>query len=535
MKRFTCCILALCLLAAALGAIAETTPTVITIGLSGEPDTLVPYIFTSDKDSLVEQQLFPYMFETDQAGNTLDGLVSVSDFDAETLTYTWKLTEGLTWTDGVPLTIDDVLFTLNSLAQPGYNGGNSSYVSGIVGYDAVNKGEAETLSGLVKADDYSCTVQLASWDPIFLYNFADPGSILPAHILAGIPSSEWTKTDFAEHPVSYGPYKLVAWEHGEYIRLEKNESYPLEAANIDVVIMRFAESATALVNAYVNSEIDLFKAPFEDVETLAALPFSDTYPVSPSNYPLYPNLLKGPLSDVQVRKAVLLSYNPDLIASTVFGDYGEGSKSVFTNNAWARDPELNGYAKEDHEAAAAILEAAGYGMGDDGYYAKDGEALAFTCLTTGGEQQDCLVMFQSMLKKSGIRVDIKQVDWSVMVETISDQETADYGTYCFGGGEADPSTLIVLYCSAFDASLGGFNFNKCGGEELDALWFAGQAETDPEKRAEIYHQIDDYMYENALVFPLYEKSSVWLVNKRVQNVKFNGLNNLQHLDEFTVQ
>lgn len=537
MKKYVSLLLVLCMLfgLCTVAAGAESEQTMITIGLAGEPDTLVPYIYTSDKDSLVEQQMFPYMLETDMTGNVVNGLVEVVSFDSETLTYVWKLNDGLTWSDGEKLDIDDVIFTLNALAKPEYVGGSSTLVADIVGYADVNSGAAATMSGVQKLDEYTISIQLVEWDPTFLGGFCDPGAILPEHVLGGIPSTEWTKTEFAEHPISYGPYKLIEWEHGEYIRLEKNEYYTIGEANIDVVIMRFAESATALVNAYTNQEIDMFKAPFEDVETLAMMPFSTMYVCSASNFPLYPNLIKGPLSDTQVRKAVLLSYNPDLIAATVFGDYGAGAKSVYSNNAWCRNPEIDGYAKEDHDAAKALLEGAGYTMGSDGYYQKDGETLQFSALTTGGEQQDCLTMFQAMLKKSGIKVDIKLVDWSVMVETISDQENADYGTYCFGGGETtEPSGLMILYATVFDASLGGFNFNKCYDETLDGMWFAGRAEMDTAKRKEIYQAIDAYMYENALLFPLFEKSSVWMVNSRVSNVTINSLSNLQYLDEFTV-
>lgn len=509
-------------------------PTLLTIGLVGEPDSLVPYMFTSDKESQVQVQLFPYMLQTDDAGDVVPGMIESYEFDEDTLTYTWHLHQGAKWSDGETLDIDDVIFTLTAIASADYTGGASTNVSGIEGYEAFHNGEADTLSGIQKVDDYTCTIQLSAWDPCFLRYQADPGSILPEHVLSSVPVSEWNKSDFANAPVSYGPYKLTKWEHGEYIQLDKYEDYSGTPASIDTVILRFAEDAATFVNAYMNGEIDMFKAPFEDADTLTAMENTDVYTCSPSNFPLYPNLIKGPLSDVNVRRAVMYSYDADSIAKTVFGEYGEGAKSVYCNSSWALNPDTVRYT-EDHDKAKEILEDAGYTMGSDGYYEKDGETLAFSCLCTGGEQEDVLTLWQASLKKSGIRADIKMVDWSVMVETISDQENADYGTYIFGGGDGDPSGLMVLYCSAFDAATGGFNFNKCGGEELDALWFAGQAETDHEARKAIYYQIDDYMTENALIFPLFEKSTIWISNSRVGNVKYNGLTNLMYLSEFTVQ
>ncbi len=88
-----------------------------------------------------------------------------------------------------------------------------------------HSGETVGMSGVQKVDDYTMTVQLSAWDPTFLGYYCDPGAILPEHVLSGVSFSDWAKTDFAEHPVTYGPYKLVTWEHGEYIKLVKNEAW----------------------------------------------------------------------------------------------------------------------------------------------------------------------------------------------------------------------------------------------------------------------------------------------------------------------
>ena len=512
---------------------ATANATSITIGTVGEPDTLVPFMFTADKDSMVQMELFDYLFETDEDGVPQPKMVESVDFDQDTLTYTWKIHENVKWSDGEPLTIDDVIFTLNALADPDYAGGASNLVMNIAGYEDAHNGVTDGMSGVKKVDDYTCSIQLSTWDPVFLYNFCDPGSILPEQILGNVSPTEWTKKDFAQNPVSYGPYVLSKWEHGEYIEVKKNPDYYGTPASIDTVIFRFAEEAVTFVNAFANGEIDMFKAPYEDVDTLAAMDFCDTYTCTPSSYPLYPNLLKGPLTDLAVRQAIMYSYDANAIAQTVFGAYGEGSVSIFCNSNWAMDKDAMVYP-EDHEKAKSLLEEDGYTLGSDGYYYKDGQCLEFTALNTGGEMEDVLTMWQASLKKSGIKVNIKVVDWSVMVETISDQNAADYGTYVFGGGDADPSTLIVLYCSDYSVAKGGFNFNNCGDETLDALWYAGQAEMDQTAREEIYHEIDRYMRDNALIFPMVEKLSVWCVNNRVQNVKLNNLHNLQYLNTFTV-
>lgn len=112
MKRVFSFLLTLCLLLTALlsGAALAEGSTQITIGLVGEPDTIIPYMYTADKDAMVIMQMMPYLFKRNDETSIPEPLMLEScEFDADTLTYTWKLREGYTWTDGEPLTIDDVI------------------------------------------------------------------------------------------------------------------------------------------------------------------------------------------------------------------------------------------------------------------------------------------------------------------------------------------------------------------------------------------------------------------------------------------
>ena len=165
MKRVFSFLLTLCLLLTALlsGAALAEGSTQITIGLVGEPDTIIPYMYTADKDAMVIMQMMPYLFKRNDETSIPEPLMLEScEFDADTLTYTWQLREGYTWTDGEPLTIDDVIFTLNTLASADYTGGASTNVSSIAGYAEAHSGETVGMSGVQKVDDCTMTVQLTA-------------------------------------------------------------------------------------------------------------------------------------------------------------------------------------------------------------------------------------------------------------------------------------------------------------------------------------------------------------------------------------
>lgn len=504
---------------------------IVVIGLSAEPETLCPYLYTSDKDSVVQHQLFDTLFTADEEGVVVGDFVEEYSISEDGLTYTWKIHEGATWSDGEVLDIDDVIFTLNALANPEYAGGVSDRVADIVGYEEVQAGEATEMSGITRIDDYTLTIELKEVSNSFLVNFADDGPVLPEHILGDVSPADWGLTDFATNPVTYGAYTLVEWVPGQYISLERNEDYWGEVSNGGAILV-FAEDSTSLVTSYTAGEIDMFEVPFEDVETVASYDYSVTYAGSSASYPLYPNLWGEHLGILEVRQAILYSYDAYTIAETVFGEYGTGFESIFGTSSWAISDDGATYEK-DIDKAKELLESVGYTMNSDGYYEIDGSVLEIDVLNTGGDMEDVLVLWQASLKEAGIKVNISVVDWSVMVETITDDDGDNYDLYSFGGDGIDPSSKSVLFTTS-GLSPNGFNFNHCSFEELDALWEAGAIETDFDTRVEIYQEIDEYMRENAIVFPMFSKTDVWVATDSIGNIVINDASNLKYLRDFTV-
>ena len=260
---------ALLVLACLVPAMAEGGDGYVIIGQASEVANLNPMEYPRTPDSNVQNLIFSYLVQPDEELNFKPDLAESWDISEDGTVYTFHLRKDVTWHDGVPFTADDVVFTLNALANPNYIGGNENRVLGIVGAAEVQKGEAETISGVVKVDDYTVEITLPETNAAFMANMYT--SILPKHVLEGEDPGEWEKDDFNRAPVGTGKYKFVEWKAGQYIRLERNEDYFGTKPSIKDVIVQFGDETT-LVAALLNGEIDvLYNLPTAEVENVEAI------------------------------------------------------------------------------------------------------------------------------------------------------------------------------------------------------------------------------------------------------------------------
>src|SRR5690606_9349400 len=101
-------------------------------------------------------------------------------------TYTFHLREGLQWSDGEAITADDVVFTYNLFASPEVASPSVAPLDGVVGFDEVQDGTADTLEGLVAEDDQTVTITLTEPTPGYLAEFGTGFGILPEHVLGEV-------------------------------------------------------------------------------------------------------------------------------------------------------------------------------------------------------------------------------------------------------------------------------------------------------------------------------------------------------------
>ena len=514
------------------GSGSDESGSSIIIGQSSEVANLNPMIQPRTPDSNVQCLIFDYLVIPDENLNYVGDLAESWDISDDGTVYTFHLQEGVKWHDGEDFNADDVVFTLTALASPEYTGGNEGRVMSIVGASEYQAGTADSVEGIKKIDDYTVEITLASPNAAFLSNMYV--AILPEHILGEESPADWGNDDFNRAPIGTGKYKFVEWEAGQYISLERNDEYFGTMPSIENVVVQFGADTT-LVAALLNGEIDvLYNLPATEIENVEAVDGVGVYNYEMmSVYYIGLNQLDPDLSDLRVRQALAYALDKQTIVDTVYGETATVANDIFPDNHWSHNPDVTVY-EYNPEKAMALLEEAGYTMNDStGYYEKDGETLHLTYdMSTSTDGRQVAALIQQYWKAIGVEMEVIEQDFATLAyskllpNNATEETTAEsFQCYTLGFGvEADPEEYNAYLSTSTGA--GSWNFIHYSNPQVDELFQQQLLETDPDARADCFHQIAQIISDDVPWIPLYNKATSTGLSDRVQNftADFRGIN-----------
>ena len=269
--------------------------------------------------------------------------------DLNTITATFATDQGLTWHDGEPVTMDDVVFTFQYLIDR-----KSSYCSGLTGVEAVN----ETTATLTLTDGKAFTM---------LNSMANFVTLRPEHVWSKVEGeyAEYTGEDAA---IGCGPYKLTGVdEEAQSMTLEAvSDTYMGQELTVRKLTVRTYDSHDALVMALRSGEVDAMYDYSNPISPTMLPSISGVDGVDPGkgmNMGLFEILFgfqKQPTDDLEFRRAVRYALNYELLATTIGGEDGQvPGEGIISPAGIGYDDSLPKLVK-DQEQAKAILEAAGY-------------------------------------------------------------------------------------------------------------------------------------------------------------------------------
>ena len=514
------------------GSGSDESGSSIIIGQSSEVANLNPMIQPRTPDSNVQCLIFDYLVIPDENLNYVGDLAESWDISDDGTVYTFHLQEGVKWHDGEDFNADDVVFTLTALASPEYTGGNEGRVMSIVGASEYQAGTADSVEGIKKIDDYTVEITLASPNAAFLSNMYV--AMLPEHILGEESPADWGNDDFNRAPIGTGKYKFVEWEAGQYISLERNDEYFGTMPSIENVVVQFGADTT-LVAALLNGEIDvLYNLPATEIENVEAVDGVGVYNYEMmSVYYIGLNQLDPDLSDLRVRQALAYALDKQTIVDTVYGETATVANDIFPDNHWSHNPDATVY-EYNPEKAMALLEEAGYTMNDStGYYEKDGETLHLTYdMSTSTDGRQVAALIQQYWKAIGVEMEVIEQNcatlaYSKLLPNNATEETTAESFQCYTlgfGVEADPEEYNAYLSTSTGA--GSWNFIHYSNPQVDELFQQQLLETDPDARADCFHQIAQIISDDVPWIPLYNKATSAGLSDRVQNftADFRGIN-----------
>lgn len=323
-------------------------------------------------------------------------------------------------------------------------------------------------------DDLTVRVSLnepwASYDSTLT---TQSGFVVPAE-LAGTP-------ELAQEPVGTGPFRMVEWEPGDRVLVERNEDYWREGLpHLDSIEYRVISDAGTRSAALEAGDVDLIQTTSdEDILRFRLSDLTQVEDLDSEETFVMLNQAAAPFDDPIAREAIALATDSRRIIETVGSGVAEPTTGPFApDEPW--HSEDTGYPDPDPERAAELVAQ---------YEAETGEA--FEVRLSGTADVDTLglqQLLQSMWEEAGIDVTIGTVEQSQFVLDIAN---GDYQAAWFRNfGYADPDFNYLFWHSSTSEPVGevALNFTRTEDAELDAALEAGRASGDEAARAEAYQQ-----------------------------------------------
>ncbi len=502
--------------AAPVGAITPVAPTTMANGPKGGSITEA---VTSDGKSF-----HPYLTsDTASSGlwNYVHGL-SLIRYDENTLdirgqgaekwdispdkkTYTFTLRDGLKWSDGVPITADDFVWTYQQAIKPE---NKYPYVENLKAFQSYTAKDPRTL-----------VVTLNEALVVGLEN-ADAVTPLPRHIWEKYDWSDSTKNPEINAPtVGSGTYKLKEWKRDDHATFIANDYYFEGRPNLDSITLRVFGTQALAYQALKSGEVDYAgfqPSDYADAKKQSNFTVYEYYAAASSWQYIGYNLRRPPLKDPLVRKA--LAYATDrqgIIDGVAFG-LGRPIYSAFPQSSWVYNPNVEHY---DFNLGKArdLLKQAGYTMNGKNL-TKDGQQLSLKLLygpATSKTREGIATVTQQQLGDLGIKVDVQSLEFQAYLNTL-ETDPFDYDLFVLGwSATIEPHFTYQIWA---EDSIPQLNSGAYVNKQVEMLFDQGSKEFDREKRKAIYGDIQRIITDDEPYIFLYESKSYTGVNNRIGGI-----------------
>jgi peptide/nickel transport system substrate-binding protein len=436
------------------------------IDLAGEPVTTDPAVAYSPLEWSIVHSVFDALVGFDGDGQIQPVAADTFEVVDET-TFEARLREGMTFHDGAPVTSDAIIRGIEHLQ------GGESLVADLF----------STVDEVERIDDLTVRIHCSSPSPWL------PAQMAAWHVL--LPEGADAETLSAE-PIGSGPFRLLRWDRGNELILERYEDYQPVAvkgsAIATIVRYHFVPDATTRVSNLLTGDTDLVDSvPFDMLNTL-----------SQTSAEIVPQELVGsawiriatdtePFSDVRVRKALNMALDVEAFAGALIYEQSFRLASLHPGQAsMGFDPALPSYPY-DPDAARDLLEEAGI----------EG-SIETTLQATPGTQQSVAEAISAQWRQVGISVDVEVVDYATFNASWSDPSAPPLRIATWSP-LYDPHTLLSLVWAS-DGVL-----SRYSNDEVDRLIEEAAVEPDIDRRNRLYQELANVMHEDA--------AAVWLWNQ----------------------
>ncbi|MBX5443556.1 ABC transporter substrate-binding protein [Sphaerobacter sp.] len=482
--------------------------TLTMIGSPDGPATLDPALVRDTESAFVTRQIFRGLVRLDEQLQPVPDLARRIEISPDGLTYTFFLWEDITFANGRRITAEDVRYSLERATDPALAGGHGetlpagTYLADIAGAADRLAGRADSLRGVEVLDQGTVRITLEHPTTNFLLKLAaTPGYVVDRENARN--DGNWWKK-----PNGSGPFNLAEWREQERIVLEAHPGYTPNPPTLERVVILIGTEALQPVAMYEQGEVDVADVGLFEIDRLQApnSPLREELHVQPLfavSYVLFnPNV--PPLDNPDLRRALLQGFDRHKIATVTYDGHVTPVDGILPPGLLGRDwpAEVPAY---DPEAARALLDRA---VGS--------ERPTVSIYTTGAQAP--VAMKQVYQRDLGLPVEVLQLDFTDYINELGTREMpATSLTWVADFPDPDTFLRALFYSTSPDNPIGYRN------PEVDRLLDEARGETDPERRAALFQQVQQTIIDDAVVVPLYAEASLTLIKPYVHGMTLTPL------------
>lgn len=450
----------------------------VVVGMSQELDSLDPHSAEGAGTREVLFNLFEGLIKPTASGELEPAVASDYEVAEDAASITFTLRDGITFSDGTPVTVEDVKYSLDRYAD--VQGSGSAF---------------SDYKETVLVDDKTVQVNLTQPNSEFIFGLT----------CAIIPESN--DANVATAPIGTGPFKFVSCEPGEALVVEKNENYWKEGLPyLDEVTFKLVDDADMAVSQLTAGTIDIYQHLTADQASTVGDGFDILEGSEKMVQALFLNNAQAPFDDVRVRQAICYAIDRDMVNDMVFEGRSHllGTNMIPSYEKYYNADTENVYAR-DIEKAKALLEEAGQ------------TGLTFTIKVPNNYQPhiDTAQVLVENLKEAGINAEIDLIDWTSWLSDVYTDRNYQSTVIAVDNRFLAPSTWFNK-----NISTGDNNFTNYSNPEFDAEYEAALAEIDTDKKVEHYFKLQEILTADAASAYIEDPAVLVAVNSKLEGYEF---------------
>ncbi|MFN8474978.1 MAG: peptide ABC transporter substrate-binding protein [Anaerolineae bacterium] len=470
----------------------------------GRARVLSPLFAQTDTEKDLVYLLFRGLTRADVSGATVPDVATGWTISPDKLIYTFTLRNDVFWSDGAPVTAEDVLFTIKTLQDPAFSGDpDMAILWHNIAVEVV--------------DDH--TVRFILPEPYAPFLDQTAVGLLPAHVLKDVPVAQMAAHSFSTQPVGNGPFKIEKLDDTS-ANLVPNPYDGGRRPYLSRLIFRFFPDRSSALAAFNRKEVMGVGqvAPADLAKLSSGAIYSAARPIFTA---IYLDLHNPLFQDRAVRQALLMGLDREaLVRHALYGQALVTDSPIITNS-WAYNPELHRYTYNVDQARALLDNAGWRDTNGDGIRDRDGRAFEFK-LTTADEPSRVAVanMIAKQWEQLGVHAKVSVVAPDEFQNNYLEPRNFDAILYGWNTPDSDPDPYAQWHSTQIKD---GQNYSGWSNKDADRILEEARHTTDPAARAGLYRDFQALFAQDLPALLLYHGIYEYAVDSQVRNVQVGSV------------